>query len=688
MRPLAVLLFIVSLCGMHAAEAMGSPPPFWPDAVDTIEVVSPRPFPEERMGRTPGFVQVVRLGPAVPASCDLADLLDRAAGVQIRSYGGSGSIQLASVRGSSPSQVEVRVDDAPISAGPDGMVDLSFLPARLFERAEIARGPGASEEAGLGLGVIRLRTRQDAGAPLHLRVGAGSFGASTLAAAGGLARGALAILVSGGVVASEGDYPYRDRNGTPYEGGDDRTVRRENNAFRQSDALVQGRYRAGERLAASYIGHGLWRDAGVPGTESMQTRNVRDRFRRLLQVVALDARGPSSSAWKLLLHRQEDADHYENPDGEVGLGKSDTKSDFLAQGGEIRATSLLPGIGATLRVAGSLQEEIWRGRDLLAGRAEPAHRRLAGGLGLDLAARPIAAVELLLRERLLVSTGRGSEGVRLRTPRVGVSLDAGRGILIRGGLGRFARLPAFVEMHGRGGVQIGNPALAAERGTAWDLGASARMPGRSHGPLRCRVEAAYFESRTEEAIVWLQNSQRTSRPENLERTRVRGAELLARAAYSARSVPSWAHPAIDVTASGTLQEARDAGPSASYRGKSLPYLPNAKGSIQTGIALSRLRLEHALDYESGFYRDRYNSQARRRGDRFLQEARVVFSMKRESLELLLGARNIADVRTQDVEGFPLPGRSFFLELAYSAPAGGGADDATAGRGEGDRQPRP
>ena len=68
-----------------------------------------------------GFVQVVPLGPSAPVSADLGDLLDRAVGVQVRRYGGLGAVTLASVRRSSPSQVQVTIDYE--------MVDLSYEPS-------------------------------------------------------------------------------------------------------------------------------------------------------------------------------------------------------------------------------------------------------------------------------------------------------------------------------------------------------------------------------------------------------------------------------------------------------------------------------------------------------------------------------------------------------------------------------
>jgi outer membrane receptor protein involved in Fe transport len=438
-------------------------------------------------------------------------------------------------------------------------------------------------------------------------------------------------------------------------------------------------------------GHGLWKDTGVPGTENLQTHHVRDRFRRWMQSLSVGSRGdPSMPAdahaggamlapgasrvdWRLTLHRQADIDHYRNPAAEVGLGRADTRSRLIADG--LRAALGGGPTGAALRgqLDATIVRERWTPEDRLRGTTGPTRRRLSRSAGIELAYRlgratVSAAERVLFADEQLdgVAPGApdlpGEDAVRrdrtLPHARVGASYELGGGVTLRGSWGQTLRLPTFTELYGQSGIQVGNPELVPERGTAWDIGANARWiptPG-----LRTSIEAAVFETRTRQAIVWIQNSQRTTRAQNFERTRVRGAELLARGTLAIRS-----RSVLGLTATTTVQDARDEGPTPIYHGKRLPYQPLAQTSIQTRYENASIRLAHTIDTESSIERDRYNTPERRRGNRVLQDIEMTWKLPRRPLEATITVRNLADRRAQDVDGFPLPGRSVLIDLTWT-----------------------
>ena len=505
LRP-AFIWIIATVAAAASAQAQG--PAFWPPPYDTVDVVAPRPYGTERVAPARGFVQVVPLGADAPANADLGDLLDRAAGVSVRRYGGLGSMSLASVRGGSPAQVQVYIDDVPLSTASDAAANLALLPVRLFDHVEVASGPLAGGSDDAAVGSIRLVSPARFDAPLRFRASAGSFGTTSFSGAGGLGRGALSILAAGGRLASRGDYPYLDRGGTRLESSDDRVVRRTNNAFHQEDLLLRARAVTGN-VQVETTGHGLWKDAGVPGTENLQTRHVRDRFRRWMQSLSIGSRGadpsqaeggatpagesPSANPtdWRLTLHRQDDLDHYRNPDGEVGLGRADTRSRLIADG--IRGTLGGGARAATLhgRIDASLLRERWTPEDLFTETVGPTRSRLKRGAGAEAGFR-IGRTTLSASERVIfveerlggdaadqpgTPGGHLPENPRDRTlpyGRVGASYDLGGGIALRSSWGQTLRLPTFTELFGQAGIQIGNPALVPERGTAWDVGVTSR----------------------------------------------------------------------------------------------------------------------------------------------------------------------------------------------------------------------
>jgi iron complex outermembrane receptor protein len=630
----------------------------WPVLLDTVEVVETRPFPEEALGWHRGFVQVVPLGPSTSAMTDLGRILDHVAGVQVRRTGGLGAVTLAAVRGTGPAQVQVFLDDTPISTAPDAVANLALIPLEQFSRLEVARGPTGLGSSGGAAGVLRLVADDRADIRPRLRMGIGSYGARSASGLWGLRRGGTSVLVVAGRTESKGDYPYRDRNGTPWEGSDDRTVRRSNNAFHQEDVLLQLRTRRGGWSIES-TSHGLWKDAGLPGTENLQTRNVHDRFQRRLQ--GLNLRLERDRATFGLSGRfQEDQDRFRNPDGEIGLGTANRKDRARTVGGEARAAIHRLKGRITLAGTGAATRESWASEDRARQETNASRQRaiFAGTIeGRFEPAGPAFTVLAGLRE----VASRGDLGAvqnPLPLPHAGFVWEVGRHASVRGGWGASARLPSLVELFGQGGVQVGNPDLVAERTEGWDLGGT--LLWGAQGPLRGQIEAAVFGNRTRDAILWLQNSQQTHRAQNIDRAEVLGLETLVRLAP--RGAP------LDAVLTATYQDARDRGPLPAYRGKKLPYLPDFHSSAELRATLGAFEIAYLADHESGAYRDRYNTEEKHRGARTLQDVELRRAWPGGLVETSLAVRNVADHRANDIDGFPLPGRSLQLELTVNLAA--------------------
>ena len=71
---------------------------------------------------------------------------------------------------------------------------------------------------------------------------------------------------------------------------------------------------------------------------------------------------------------------------------------------------------------------------------------------------------------------------------------------------------------------VGNPELTAEVGYNADVGITYFYAGSDILNL-LRVDAAWFGSWVDDLIAYIQNSQSTSRPENIAAARILGAEL-------------------------------------------------------------------------------------------------------------------------------------------------------------------
>ncbi|UYM14618.1 TonB-dependent receptor domain-containing protein [Endozoicomonas euniceicola] len=106
------------------------------------------------------------------------ELLARTPGVQIKAYGGPGSVTSAFVRGTASAQTQVLVDGQRVNSLTTGTPELQFFDPDQIERIEIVRGAGASLYGADAVGgIIQIFTRQGQGKPhVSLRAGVGNMG--------------------------------------------------------------------------------------------------------------------------------------------------------------------------------------------------------------------------------------------------------------------------------------------------------------------------------------------------------------------------------------------------------------------------------------------------------------------------------------------------------------------------------
>ncbi len=110
---------------------------------------------------------------------NVADLLGRVPGVQIRQSGGRGSATSVSVRGTSNTQTLVLVDGVRVGSASAGGASLQHLNLEQIERVEVLRGSRSAVYGADAIGgVIQIFTRRSAGEGLQgrVRVAAGNKG--------------------------------------------------------------------------------------------------------------------------------------------------------------------------------------------------------------------------------------------------------------------------------------------------------------------------------------------------------------------------------------------------------------------------------------------------------------------------------------------------------------------------------
>lgn len=108
----------------------------------------------------------------------LADLLRGRAGINLTNQGGDGKLTTLFVRGSESDHVLVLIDGVRVGSATSGLVSFQDLPVALIDRIEIVRGPRSSLYGSEAIGgVIQIFTRRDRGeATFRFHAGAGSHG--------------------------------------------------------------------------------------------------------------------------------------------------------------------------------------------------------------------------------------------------------------------------------------------------------------------------------------------------------------------------------------------------------------------------------------------------------------------------------------------------------------------------------
>lgn len=678
-------ILIAALAGAGPLRAEGETPPTpaaW-SPLDTIFALPPvrvegEPLRRRLAAERETLARAVILPAAHPRRLAApAALIAELPGVELRSLGGLGSFSTASFRGSGSEEVAVLVDGLDLRSPFSGLALLDELPLVGVQRLEVYRGGVPAELGAAGAaGAVNLVTGGERG--LRATLGTGSFGTRR----GGfswLARGPASteLFLAGGLLASDADYRYLDRNGTVFSNTADDTLRLRANAdIAARDLLARFSWapaagRAGGRWTLAY--RYLARENGVPGTESLPTQATRSARSghdgRLVWESPLLAR-------RLLLGAEATArlgwTRFVNPLGETGpfLVADETRDRLAARGALARGQLLLGPLHLLLR--GEAREERFLPDNLNPAKPESFERERNARRGETEARLSLAG------ERLLLLAGYGTERLadnyfgppplpwlpalpkpehltRARSRRTGASwralARANTTLTLRANAADLHRAPSLLELFGQDVSVSGNPALRPERGTQADAGFALAL---RRGGLKLDGECSWFRRDLEDEILMLRNSQYSVRAENIGASRTTGRETSLALAWRA----------LRASLAETRLAARDRGGLAAYDGKQLPYRSPRRLHARLGWEGERLGLFAERESRAATFSDRYNDPDRRLPAAALWSAGANLRVN-GNLNLSIEGRNLGDTRVEDHLGYPLPGRHWLAGLTWA-----------------------
>lgn len=666
--------------GLCIAIALGTsamplaPRPAHADAPgETIIVVDPlgplgaRPREDEAASAS-----VITADRAPRSAETMADLLDAVPGVAVSRLGGVAAPALLSLRGSTWEQVSVYLDGVNLNLASGGGVDLSTLPIGDVARVEIYRGvtPIAYGGSAIG-GVVAVETRRPETTGATLELGGGSFGTWLGGATAALVGDGYGFYAGLHALRTTGDFTFVDDRGTAFDPSDDRTVARRNNQSRELDSAIRGYLTLPGDRELSMLALGFARDQGLPGYPkfaTMQSRLTTDRGVASLAYQSRDELGPTS-VLRAQLYGYGLEQRLRDPLGELVGPRTDARDRTLALGAVARAR-WAPADWLAPAILLDARRESFTPVDLTTGEHGGMSTRITGVAGAETALR-IAALELAILPSLRLETSRDVDAGRdnfgrfvppgppitraLSIARLGIMQSPGDGIALRANLGRYARLPTFLELYGNNGFVLGNRGLEPEHGTTADLGGALAW---TRGRTRLVADAAAFAVLSDDLIEFQQNASGVARARNLGSARVLGVESSAELAYGCARFHAQA----------TWTDARDESDSAATHDKQLPYRPRVHVAVRPelrGIAAGGVELGGYVDLDitSGNYVDAANLVAVPSRTRL--GAGASLGLDRGRVRFIVSADNLTGAQESDLLAYPLPGRALYVTVALA-----------------------
>lgn len=220
------------------------------------------------------------------------------------------------------------------------------------------------------------------------------------------------------------------------------------------------------------------------------------------------------------------------------------------------------------------------------------------------------------------------------------------------------RIPSFLELFGERGSIVGNTKLRPEQSRNGDIGFYLNAKPNSNWKIQSDI--SYFQKRIYDMILFLPNSQFTLRPENVGQAFIRGVETNQNIIWN---------KGIKFNFNYTYQDARNYSESPALNGKFLPLRSKSQGSALLAYFNESSEIGIEYQYIGANFRDRTNEYlgylpARQFWNLYLQYS--AYKNKETGNELIIGfeLRNLTDKRVEDLVGYPLPGRSYYMTGSY------------------------
>ncbi|MCD6574253.1 TonB-dependent receptor [Candidatus Aerophobetes bacterium] len=571
-------------------------------------VITATKFPQ-LLKDTPGSVTVITAEEIKSSRAkNVAELLDKVAGVDVKSYGLNG-ISSISLRGSSANQVLVMIDGRGVNLASSGDVDLSEFPLNSVEKIEVIRGPFSALYGGGALGgVINIITKNPPKTPvIRACLSCGNFNASS-----------YSLLYGKG--NDKAGYLFTGEKG--YSGGD------RQNSWKDFFNLT------GKVVYSPFVlSGGYYQDKrGIPGSIDWPTpASTQENRKSWLDLTCKWKRGGSYFSFKGYLNQDEII--YENPDW---FQKDTTESKTYGVNFQ------------DIFFFNSRQKFIWGvslRRDEVDVRTIDGTSRIGGKKGASLGALYLESQVKTFPDFVVVLGARYDShsiyGYQL-SPRVSFLYRLGELTSLRGSWGSAFRPPTMDDLYWKedwgGGMGLfGNPNLIPERSSEYEVGIEHIFSSRILGRI------TFFSSCVDNLISWTEVSPYRWEPQNVDRAKINGLE---------GEVKVKPFKKLSFILNYTYLKAKD---DKEFKGNFLPYRPQNKLFLALDYEVQpnlQLPLEGKVVGER--YADRENTE--KLPPYSLVGAKLSFKLAGK-YNVFIKVDNLFNEKYADIKGYPMPGRT-------------------------------
>jgi iron complex outermembrane receptor protein len=460
---------------------------------------------------------VVKTQEIIESGKTLSEELSSKPGITVRETGGIGQMSLIQIRGSNPSQAAVFLDGIPLSAGQGSSFNLSSLPLAGFSKLEIYKGAVPIEYGGSGPGgVLNLVPALSGKNTWFTSYKLGSWSTNRISANIN-SKSPFPWTASLDWVTSAGDYRYFTNGGTLYTQTDDRFANRANNHSRILRAFLSGRYSlAGGELKM----HGLYTFnlRGIPGPEAVVTENASYQSSRYLGIIRYNRSFHlfDFSGW---IYNELLRDYYRDLFGEIGLGRQNDRKLVNKSGLKLKFSKLYKYHQFTL--VPHFYSDLFLVEKMLMDLPLKKQRRYFASLGgqYDFQWKKF---QFLAGYGFLKTSYRGGEDQgekihswflksKYKLKKLNLSIS----------LAQQYRLPSFLELFGDSGGIKGNPQLNSENSLKGEISLGWKQ---KFLPWKLQIQGSLFKSRIENLIQFVPNSQFVATAENIGKAGIWGVE--------------------------------------------------------------------------------------------------------------------------------------------------------------------